>query len=372
MRANRGLFLSLAIIIFTLFGILFILWVVRQNPNILVSSWQWLRIEGNGTESGSTTIRNIGLVLAGVVALFLGLWRSFVAQKQANAAHTQSAVAHQSLLNERYQQGAQMLGSEVESVRLGGIYTLRSLSEQHAEEYHLEVSRLLCAFIRHPTGFTPSETSQSETDSIPLLREDVQVALDAICACHELNTNLEVHTPFWLDFREANLNGARLASVNLTVKQAIVKQGLLGNTFAELIRLPFGADFTNASLHSARMDIAKLPRAKFTGADLSATHLGGSDLSGATLQESNMRSAFLMNTDLSGAKLWDANLSNAMLNNANLTGTEFVSLHNGVAERHARGLTQSQLDEATSDPLDPPKLEGVTDAETGMQLVWNQ
>ena len=120
------------------------------------------------------------------------------------------------------------------------------------------------------------------------------------------------------------------------------------------------------------MDVAKLPRAKFTGADLSATHLGGSDLSGATLQESNMRSAFLMNTDLSGAKLWDANLSNAMLNNANLTGTEFVSLHNGVTERHARGLTQSQLDEATSDPLDPPKLEGVTDAETGKQLVWNQ
>ena len=226
LRENRGPFLSLAISVLILLAILLVLGFVSQNPDILARSWLWLRVEGNSTESGSTTIRNIGLVLAGVVALILGLWRSFVAQKQANAANRQSAVAHQSLLNERYQQGAQMLGSEVESVRLGGIYTLRSLSEQHAEEYHLEVSRLLCAFIRHPTGFTPSETSQSETDSIPLLREDVQVALDAICACHELNTNLEVHTPFWLDFREANLNGARLASVNLTVKQAIVKQGL--------------------------------------------------------------------------------------------------------------------------------------------------
>ena len=36
----------------------------------------------------------------------------------------------------------------------------------------------------------------------------------------------------------------------------------------------------------------------------------------------------------------------------------------------ATGLTQGQLDEARSDPNNPPFLEGVLDAETGEQLVW--
>ena len=34
--------------------------------------WDWLR----GDESGSTTIRNLGLVLAAIVALPLAIWRS--------------------------------------------------------------------------------------------------------------------------------------------------------------------------------------------------------------------------------------------------------------------------------------------------------
>ena len=367
LRENRGLSLSLAISIFTLLAILLVLRVVSQNPDILARSWLWLRVEGSGTESGSTTIRNIGLVLAGVIALVLGLWRSFVAQKQADAANRQSVVAHQSLLNERYQQGAQMVGSEIPSVRLGGIYVLRSLAEQHAEEYHLEVLRMLCAFVRNPSKMTISEVGPTQSDGMSKLREDVQIALDAICACHERNTRRRISTVFWLDFHEANLNGARLKSVNLTVEPA-----LRGNTFAEFVRSHLAADFTDALLRSAEMDLARLPKATFTGANLQSADLSGAELPGATLRDTDMRSAWLIGTDLSGARLWNADLSNAMLYKTNLTGTEFNRLDSLLSPSPARGLTQSQLDEATSDPQNPPLLEGVTDAETGKQLVWNQ
>ena len=40
--------------------------------------WDWLR----GDESGSTTIRNLGLVLAAIAALPLAIWRSIVAECQ--------------------------------------------------------------------------------------------------------------------------------------------------------------------------------------------------------------------------------------------------------------------------------------------------
>ena len=365
LRANKGLILSLSMGVFILLGVFFVLWVVRQNPDILASSWLWLRVEGDGTESGSTTIRNIGLVVAGLVALVLGLWRSFVAQKQADAAHRQTEVAYQSLLNERYQQGAQMIGNEVPSVRMGGIYVLRSLAEQHAGEYHLEVLRMLCAFVRNPPKMAISEVSPMQADGISKLREDMQISLDAICACHELNTRRGVSTLFWLDFHGANLNGARLRNVNLSVEPA-----LLGNTFAEFVRSHFGADFTDALLRSAKLEEARLPKATFTGADLRSASLMGADLSGAEFKDTDMRSAFLLGADLSGAKLWNADLSDAFLYDANLSGTEFS--RSGTSASPARGLTQSQLDEATSDPLNPPKINGVSDAETGKQLVWHQ
>ena len=44
----------------------------------LETFWSWLT---NG-ESGSTTIRNLGLVLAGLIALPLAIWRSKVAERQ--------------------------------------------------------------------------------------------------------------------------------------------------------------------------------------------------------------------------------------------------------------------------------------------------
>ena len=59
------------------------------------------------------------------------------------------------------------------------------------------------------------------------------------------------------------------------------------------------------------------------------------------------------------------------LEDADLTGTSF-SRDRGIGGRQnpAKGLTQAQLDEARSDPDNPPDLEGVLDAETGEQLVW--
>ena len=68
--------------------------------------WDWLRMVPQDYESGTATVRNLGLLFTAIIALPLGIWRSFV-------AHRQSQTAQQGLLNERYQRGAEMLGSEV-------------------------------------------------------------------------------------------------------------------------------------------------------------------------------------------------------------------------------------------------------------------
>ena len=47
-----------------------------------------------------------------------------------------------------------MLGSEVLSVRLGGIYALQRLAEEWPDQYHIQIMRLFCAFVRLPTSIT--------------------------------------------------------------------------------------------------------------------------------------------------------------------------------------------------------------------------
>ena len=109
----------------------------------------WRRDE----ESGSTAIRNLVLVIATIAALPLAIWRSKVAERQAATAQRQSETAQRGLLNERYQKGAEMLGSQ-RSLRfgLGGIYALARLAREHLGDYHTQIMSLLCAFVRHPAG----------------------------------------------------------------------------------------------------------------------------------------------------------------------------------------------------------------------------
>ena len=56
-------------------------------------------------------------------------------------------------------------------------------------------------------------------------------------------------------------------------------------------------------------------------------------------------------------------LNDAHLNRANLTGADL---------RNCKGLTQERLDQAIADSNNPPKLEGVIDANTGEPLVWKK
>ena len=337
--------------------ILACVWGLIEYWDSLPLFWDWLRTTGDSTESGSTTIRNIGFIIAGLIALPLAIWRSMVAQKQAD-------IAQQSLLNERYQQGAEMLGSEVLSVRLGGIYALRSLAEDRPEQYHIQAMRLLCAFVRNPTKDAVVQTEVNDPDEDTKPREDVQAALDAICACHEINTGRDRVTQFWLDFRNADLRAAQLQSVNLSVKLS-----LHGKTFAEIINsYQMGADFAGARLDSARMFSAKLQRANFSEAGLYRADLAYADLSGARLWRADLSEAGLQGADLSGARLQRANLSETYLGKANLSGAELSN--DEFPEFRARGLTQTQLDEAVAYPDNPPKLDGVLDAETGKQLKW--
>ena len=101
-----------------------------------------------------------------------------------------------------------MLGNDVLSVRLGGIYALRRLAEEHPEQYHIQILNLLCAFARNPTK---DETVYMEEK----LREDVQAVLTSIGRRGNTGLTIERETDFNLDLHGANLSFAHFAGLNL-------------------------------------------------------------------------------------------------------------------------------------------------------------
>ena len=281
-----------------------------------VQYWDWLNLVPNGQESNSTTIRNVGLIFAAVIALLLAIWRGLVADRQ-------SKTAQESLLRDRFQKAVEMLASTVFTVRLGGIYALQGLAEQHPDQYHVQIMKQLCSFVQHPpkiegqptvgTGeielgeFFGASTAQdfaaAGTVEIEVVREDIRAAMDVITACHNPNRQIKTVPHYRLD-----LHGADLRGVNLAAK-----------------------DLSGASPNNVNGEVS--------------------------IDNTNYTVIYSWATDLRGAKL----------NHASLYGTNLTS----VDLSHASGLTQSDIDGAYADPSMPPKLNYAFDADTGEPLVWN-
>ena len=280
-----------------------------------LAPWDWLRSSDGSSETRSATLRNIGLLIAGGLALVLAGWRSWVADRQ-------SRTAQSTLLNERYQRAAEMLGSDVMAVRLGGIYALQSLVEEHPKEYYVECMRLMCAFVRHPTQDKHFESGSQLVEDIPIgyrpTREDVQAVMHMMRDRDDKRIVLEKKQKF-----KPDLEGAYLYDMDLV-----------------------GLNLSRANLKSAR-------------------------LSGAYLEGANLSNATLTSADLSHAGLESAKLHNAGLLSTNVTETHFYRIgETGTRASPAQGLTQEQLNLAfTVGPA--PELGGkVLDANTRQPIVW--
>lgn len=371
------------------------LWVYWDG---VLSCWEWFAEVPDGKESRSTTARNVGLLLFGVVAIAFAVWRGVVASRQAK-------TSHRGLLNERYQKGAEMLGSDVLAVRLAGIYALQRLAEENAEQYHIQIMRLLCAFVRHPTGdknrdeynkatgnkATGTER-QPDNKDYPV-REDVHAAMKAIGARSNVGIELEQEADFYLDLSGAHLNGAHLSGAHMNgahLSGAYLNGAHLNDAHlnganlngARLIDADLycaglnGAHMNGANLSSAHLNDALLDDAHLNGAGLNFTHLNDALLLNAHLNDAHLLGAHLNDANLSRAHLNGADLSSAHLNNANLSGVDLTDADlrgsdlTAAKLSKAKGLTQQQLDRAVAVSTSPPELGSLRDAKTGDLLKW--
>ena len=259
-----------------------ILWVILLVIVVAIGlslSWEFRDIlHDEERDSVSTTVRNLGLLIGGLVAILLAVWRSIVAERQAD-------TAQQSLLNERYQKGAEMLGNAVLSVRLGGIYALQHLASEDPGQYHIQVMKLLCGFIRYPPRDVNFPEQPEDAEEF-VLREDVQAAMRVIGARGDKHRRLAGWGAYHIDLHGADLRGGDLTGLDLSTPSAKMPGPM-----------PAHQAFTNATLRTdlsgARLREAKFLFTNISGVDFSrngdspATGLTTSQLRGAQWDDTN-------------------------------------------------------------------------------------
>ncbi len=319
----------------------------------------------------------MGLLVAGGLAIVFAAWRGWVAERQsatarrqAETSQEQADTAYRGLLNERYQRGAEMLGSEVLTVRMAGIYALQRLAEEHPEQYHIQIMRLLCSFVRNPPGEDESQGKGhvGETE-VHRIREDVQAVMNVLGNRGESGVNLEnLDSSFRLDFsfsdlRAAFLDGYKLDSANLrgaNLSHSSMDDAQLHGAFLS------GADVSRASLMGTN-----LSRARLWGTNFTESMLYNADLSWAYVVEANFSQATLLTADLSATRLQDVNFSDAILKDANLSNADLVLTWSAFDETLAvHKLTQEQLDEARCDPHSPPNIQYFGASQEEVRLLW--
>ena len=254
LRIATGSSYSLGVVWFLSWGQLNLIMEMRTEE--LETGPKTIRTET--VESFSTTIRNVGLVAGGIVAVMLAMWRSLVAQQQADATLHQASAAHLqaqtaeraskttllSFLNERYEQGCSRLVSDDPAVRVDGIDMLERLAREHPTEYHVQVVKRLSLVVR----------SSVNSHRLPA---DVRAAMTAIGSRSEEDVGLESNESFELDLSGSNLQGLRLADLNLS-----------------------GSNLIKANLSEADLHHVDLPNARLQGANLKEALLFETNISG--------------------------------------------------------------------------------------------
>ena len=378
-------------------------------PSATESFWAWLTYQ----ESGSATLRNMGLLVLALIGLPFAMWRTVVAARQA-------AIAQRTQRNERHQKAVEMLGKNVLAVRLGGIYALQNLAEEDPTRYHIQIMRLFCAFLQDPTpihdprtrpGGSKATTDESNKSNEARIRRDVQDVVRAIGNRGSKEIEIEETAGFELVIRGADLCALRMHDVvsstytfNPNSKKKAMKlvdrrprrRANLSRIHVRNVNLADAdlsytdmsdAVFWDPNLTNAVLDAMNLSRTRWEGGSLTGARLSSADLSGASILETSLAAVNLSSANLSGVVFQEVDLSDANLRGAILSGTHFslIKYKNALIVREGvgpfipktgdncvgvRGLTQQQIDEACADPKNPPQIEGVVDARTGEPLVW--
>lgn len=317
-KARKGFGLRASVVVIFVFSAVFILLIVTLGYVLLSQDLKSI-YEALDVTNKRELLELIGVAIVGTLLTIQATVSYQRAAALENSVLQQAQSNNNTELGQRQQRlvsAIEHLGSDSETIRLGGAYELFQLAVD-TNELRAEIFEILCAQIRIKTttkkykkmhGDGPSEEIQS------LLTLLFSKGKDIFRGCE---ANLSRCWLPWADLSHAELPGATLSNANL--EYALLWQVNLQH-----------ADCSNANFHHAYLNDAQLMGAlcyfaNFRNASMSA-EMHEADFSDANFDGTNLKHAKMMVADLTrvsmkGTNLESANLIGAVLSDAELQGS---------------------------------------------------
>lgn len=313
--------LSLGLIAFICTGILFwplrIISFTQLSTSLAGNSLKfWELLKNKDSRDAISTIATIfgGFFVFGNLIVVVENLKQTRKNNEINERRFESerALNESRLTSERFSKAIEHIGDKRLTTCLGGIYSLRYLSEEEPEKYHQESTRILAALIK---------ALMSEVDRDLIL---VKSALDTL-------GNLASQRP--CKRGEPDLRSVDFSKMDLS-NSCLNRIFFYSSIFADanLHR----ATFKNSTLENSNFERANLFHTVFDKVNLLDANLTGSShyytsFVGATLLNAQLANSDLNLSDFSNAVLMNANLSGAFIKgtkfiNANLIGATLIGI----------------------------------------------
>lgn len=262
---------------------------------------------GSGTPQDRARLEAVRLTATMVVGAGGGIALLLAARRQRTSELALLQTRHDAderRVTELYGSALEQLGSDKAAVRLGGLYALQRLAQDHPGHRQMIVE-VLCAYLRMPPP--AADTADEEARHRAAEENRVRRATQHILAVHltKRNDDGAANPAFWPDI-DLYLAGAHLYRWNFRgchVRQAVF-------TDAEF---EGSAMFREAVFHAGAL---------FTGAQLDHAMFGAASFHGSTdFQRARLHDTCFAGTRFTGPSTFDR----ANLDDADFTGATFTT-----------------------------------------------
>ncbi len=243
--------------------------------------------------------RNVLLLAFACAGFPIIVWRGIALDRRSRAAEKQAETDALRRRTDTFVQSAKLFYNPGLALRMAGMHGLWNLAVELPEEFHVQVLKMMCQFIRNPSGLREYE----ETSTI-CERPDVAEAILLLKSRskeqigHEGKLSIDL-TGAMLD--GVNWDNANMDRINFT-NSSLMRTSFNG---AKLNR----ANFANANLDGAKFYDAELKRAIFIHANLQNATFFGATLRGSKFSYSNLRFSRYNRADLSHSTIMNCVIS---------------------------------------------------------------
>ena len=367
---------------------------IKNGESISKETTSWL-------SPGARLLRDLFIAAAAVIGIIMAGWRNFALDRQSKAALEQAKIGNKQakhdkdrIAGERFSDAVKLLSQKDTAnkpaidARIGGIYSLQMLANNHIVEYGAQVVKTLIAYIKQNAqpplpketralgenmiNLQPGSSLNSGVLNAPSQKQACDIGEDVKAAFKVLEQLLANHKKHFVEGKESpdeiklsdqdlNFSGSNFSSLDMS--GVPLYRYKWNSVNMQEARLAF-ADLHEADLTFANLQNTNLSEANLQAARLASANLQGAGLEKAMLQGANLSGANLQAARLASANLQGAGLEKAMLQGANLSGANLQTARLASANLQSAGLEKAMLQNAM---LEHANLKGVVLAKARLE-----